>query len=62
MVVLKGINEGEVKLDVGQCRQHCISPTTKPLKRTEFDRYLKQFPDMDPVQVCPSFAYQIFNS
>ncbi|CAL8113352.1 unnamed protein product [Orchesella dallaii] len=46
-----GISEGEVRIDVGECQQKCVIPIVKPLKRDEFDKYLRRYPDMDPIQI-----------
>lgn len=55
LFLVPGISEGEVRIDVGHCRQKCVIPVVEPLKREEFDKYLKKFPDMDPIQVCHQY-------
>ncbi len=51
VIIGTGIDEDEVRIDVGYCRQHCETKKLRPLKREEFDKFLKKYPDMDPIQV-----------
>ncbi|OXA62433.1 hypothetical protein Fcan01_00979 [Folsomia candida] len=41
----------QLRVDVGTCRQVCDKTPPRPLKRDQFDRYLKKYPNMDPVQI-----------
>jgi hypothetical protein len=43
----------EIRVDVGECRELCNNLNQKKnLKREEFDKYLKKYPNLDPLQVC----------
>lgn len=46
-----GVDGTQLRVDVGTCRQLCHKTPLRPLRRQEFDRYLKKYPNMDPVHV-----------
>jgi hypothetical protein len=48
-----GVDGTEIRVDVGECRELCNNLNQKKnLKREEFDKYLKKYPNLDPLQVC----------